>query len=224
MGKQIVDLSHTIEHGHITYPGMPAPQISDFLSFEEAKGKYAPGVAFNIGRIEMVANSGTSIDSPAHRYEGTADVADLPLAAVADLEGVVIRLVEFKERAITRQQLEGLGIRNRAVLIETGRGQAWGQPDYFTDHPYLTEDAAAYLKEEGALLVGIDSHNIDDTSDPLRPVHSILLAASIPIVENLTNLGQLPLEGFYFTAAPMKMKGMSAFPIRAWARLASNNG
>ncbi|GGG61111.1 cyclase family protein [Paenibacillus radicis (ex Gao et al. 2016)] len=224
MGKQIVDLSHTIEHGHVTYPGMPAPQVSDFLSFEDAMGKYAPGVAFNIGRIEMVANSGTSIDSPAHRYEGTDDVAELPIAAIADLEGVVIRLEGFKERAVTRQYLEGHSIRDRAVLIETGRGQAWGQSGYFEDHPYLTEDAAAYLKEEGALLVGIDSHNIDDTSDPVRPVHSILLAAAIPIVENLNNLEQLPLEGFYFTAAPMKIRGMSAFPIRAWARLDSHNG
>ncbi|MEK8131905.1 cyclase family protein [Paenibacillus filicis] len=219
MPASIIDLSHTIAHGMETYPGFPAPQVSDYLSHEASKGRYAPGVTFNIGRIEMVANSGTSIDSPAHRYAGGADVAGLPLEVTADLDGVVVRLAGFTGRAVLRQHLEGYRVSNRAVLIETGRGRSWGLHGYFEEHPYLTKDAAAYLRDEGALLVAIDSHNIDDTSDPDRPVHTILLDAGIPIVENLTGTEQLPDEGFRFTAAPMKIQGMSAFPIRAWARI-----
>jgi kynurenine formamidase len=217
--NNIIDLSHTISHGLETYPGFPRPHISDYVSYEDSKGRYAPGVTFHIGCIEMVANSGTSIDSPAHRYEGANDVSELPIESITDLDGIVIRLSGYSGRAISRVELEGAPVHNRAVLIETGRGRAWGLKDYFVEHPYLTEDAAIYLRDEGAMLVAIDSYNIDDTSDPNRPVHTILLGAGIPIVENLNRAELLPIDGFRFTAVPVKVKGMSAFPVRAWARL-----
>nr|WP_238322796.1 cyclase family protein [Gorillibacterium massiliense] len=216
----LVDLSHRVESGMETYPNMPRPQVTDHLSYEASKERYAPGVTFNIGRVDMVATSGTAIDSPAHRYENHPDIAEMPLESVADLEGIVIRLAGMSGRAVTRQALAASGsVRGKAVLIETGMSTQWGSPPYFAEHPYLTKDAAEFLVTEGAALVAIDSLNIDDTSDPNRPVHSILLAAGVPIVENLTNLNQLPTEGFRFTAAPMKLKGMTSFPIRAWARL-----
>ncbi|AJY77403.1 cyclase family protein [Paenibacillus beijingensis] len=217
----LIDLSHTIVSGMETYPGFPKPQVSDYLSYEASEGRYAPGVTFHIGRVDMVANSGTAIDSPAHRFAGKADVAGLPIDSVADLDGVVIRLEGMKGRAISRQALAACNVRDRAVLIETGHGKLWGTPAYFEEHPYLTRDAAEYLREEGAHLVALDSLNIDDTRDPHRPVHSILLEAGIPIVENLCNLEQLPAEGFRFSAVPMKLQGMSAFPVRAWAKVTS---
>ncbi|RXZ81642.1 cyclase family protein [Paenibacillaceae bacterium] len=215
----IVDLSHTITSGMETYPGFPAPQVSDYLSYEASEGRYAPGVTFHIAKVTMVANSGTSLDSPAHRFAGTADVAELPLAAVADLAGIVIPLKGKSGRAITREMLTTANVRNRAVLLETGQGERWGSPDYFAEHPYLTREAAEYLRDEGALLVAIDSHNIDDTTDLERPAHSVLLEAAIPIVGNLNNAGMLPAEGYRFSAVPMKLSGMSAFPVRAWARI-----
>ncbi|MCR8644233.1 cyclase family protein [Paenibacillus sp. N1-5-1-14] len=221
--SKLIDLSHSIVSGMETYPDFPKPQVTDYISHEESEGRYAPGVTFHIGRVDMVANTGTAIDSPAHRFAGMADVAGLSIDSVADLEGIVIRLNGMTGRAITRQALAAYPLNGRAVLIETGMGQMWGLTAYFEKHPYLTHDAAEYLRDEGAVLVGIDSLNIDNTTDPYRPAHSILLGAGIPIVENLCNLEQLPTEGFRFSAAPMKLQGMSAFPVRAWARLTTNH-
>lgn len=219
----LVDLSHLIKNGMEIGPGYPVPEVSDFLTYEESESRYAPGVTFHIGRVDMVANTGTYMDSPAHRYAGKADISALPIDLVADLEGILIRMSGMEGRAIDVHALIPYHIRGRAVLIETGHAKMWGTPDYFKAHPYLTQEAAAYLRDEGALLVGIDSLNIDDTQDPLRPAHSILLDAGIPIVENLCNLEQLPVEGFRFSAAPMKLQGMSAFPVRAWARRISDH-
>ena len=217
--SKLIDLSHTIMNGMETYPGFPKLQISDYISYEDSKGLYPPGVTFHIGRVDMVANSGTAIDSPAHRFAGKSDIAELPIDSVADLDGVVIRLGGMNGRAITRQALGAFNVRDRAVLIETGHGKLWGNQSYFNDHPYLTQDAAEYLREEGAVLVAIDSFNIDNTDDPHRPAHTILLDAGILIVENICNLEQLPIEGFRFSAVPMKLQGMSAFPVRAWAKM-----
>jgi arylformamidase len=194
-----VDLSHTIEHGMTTYPGLPGPLICDFLSREASRGRYAPGVEFHIGKIEMVANTGTYLDSPFHRYADGKDLSALPLSSLAGLEAVVIR--------------------GRAVLVRTGWDVHWGAPAYLDGNPYLTADAAAYLVAEGAALVGIDSLNIDDIKDLERPVHSTLLAAEIPIVEHLCRLGQLPDAGFRFSAVPPKVAGFGTFPVRAFATL-----
>ena len=221
-GRGLVDLSHAIHDGQITYPGLPAISIKDHLSHDAALGGYAEGVSFQIGRIDMVANSGTSIDAPYHRFPGTPDVAALPLASMADLQGIVVRLAGMAGKAVTRQALLPAteDVAGKAVLIETGWSARWGTPDYFAGHTYLTHDAAQYLRDRGVALVGIDSLNIDDTSDPSRPVHSLLLAAGIPIVENLANLHELPIDGFRFSAVPMRAVGMGAFPVRAWARTA----
>lgn len=215
----LIDLSHLIVNDMETYPGFPKPQVSDYLTYEESEGRYAPGVTFHISRVDMVANTGTAIDSPAHRYAGKPDISELSIDSVADLDGVVIRLEGMNGMAVSRQALSAYNVRGRAVLIETGHAKLWGTPAYFTAHPYLARDAAEYLRDEGASLVAIDSLNIDDTDDPHRPAHSVLLEAGIPVVENLRNLDQLPTEGFRFSAVPMKLQGMSAFPVRAWARL-----
>lgn len=217
--SKLIDLSHTIVNGMETYPGFPKPQISDYLSYQASEKRYAPGVTFHIGRVDMVANTGTAIDSPAHRFAGKSDVAGLPIESIADLDGVVIRLEGMTGRAISRQALVACNVSGRAVLIETGHAKSWDSHAYFEEHPYLTQDAAEYLRDEGAVLVAIDSFNIDDTNDPHRPVHSILLEADILIVENLCNLERLPTEGFRFSAVPIKLQGMSAFPVRAWARV-----
>jgi arylformamidase len=212
----LIDLSHIIRNGETVYPGLPAPVISDHLSHDASRARYGPGVTFQIGRIEMVANTGTAIDAPYHRYPGEPDIAALPLEHVADLDGVVI---DAQVAAISRPALGSADVRGKAVLVRTGWSSRWGTSEYGPAHPYLMADAADYLRDAGAVLVGIDSLNVDDTTDPARPVHSILLAAAIPIVENLTNLGQLPARGFRFSAVPMRVAGMGAFPVRAWARL-----
>lgn len=219
----LVDLSHSVRDGQITYPGLPAISIKDHLSHEGSRGRYAEGVTFQIGRIDMVANSGTAIDAPHHRFPGMPDVAAMPLTSTANLKGVVVRLGGMAGKAVTRQALLPAtdDVKGKAVLIETGWSAKWATPDYFVGHPYLTRDAALYLRECGVALVGIDSLNIDDTSDPSRPVHSLLLSAGIPIVENLTDLHKLPIDGFHFSATPMRAQGMGAFPVRAWARTGS---
>ena len=213
-----IDVSHTIEHGLITYKGLPAPIICDFLSREQSKEHYAEGTQFQIGKIDMVTNTGTYLDSPFHRYEDGKDLSELELTSLADLDGVVIRAKSKALRAIDAKALEGLDVKGKAVLIETEWSQHWGAEKYFEGtHPFLTKDAAQFLADEGAALVGIDSYNIDDTADLTRPAHSILLGAGIPIVEHMCNLNQLPDDAFKFFAVPVKVKGMGTFPVRAFA-------
>jgi arylformamidase len=212
----LIDVSHSIESGMITYNGLPAPIVCDFLSREASRKVYAPGVEFHIGRIDMVANTGTYLDSPFHRYADGADVAGVPIERTADIPGIVVRADRLRNRPVTADVFNGLDIRGRAVLVRTGWDRNWRTDQYFSGHPFLTADAAAYLVEAGATLVGIDSLNIDDTADLARPVHSALLGAGIPIVEHLTGLARLPEDGFRFFAAPVKVKGMGTFPVRAF--------
>lgn len=206
----LVDLSHIVSHGEETYPGLPAPQVSDHLSHQASAGRYAPGVTFQIGRIDMVANSGTAIDAPFHRYPTAADVAQLALDRIADVDAVVIHLQGMRGRAIERHALGAVDVNRRAVLLDTGWAARWGTPAYLQDRPFLSRDAAACLRDRGAVLVGIDTLNIDDTDDPQRPAHSVLLAADIPIVENLASLAALPGEGLRFSAVPMRVAGMGS--------------
>lgn len=217
----IIDLSPVVRDGQATYPGLPAPSIKDFLSHEDSRGRYAEGVTFQIGRIEMMANSGTSLDAPYHRFPDADDVASFPLSRVVDLDGIVVRLNGMMGRSIEQQALMAVSgqLAGRAVLIETGFSSRWGTPSYFVNHPFLTAGAATYLRDQGVVLVGIDSLNVDDTDDPSRPAHSILLAANIPVVESLVDLQKLPSSGFRFSAAPVRAEGMGAFPVRAWARI-----
>lgn len=213
----MIDLSHTIEHGLITYKGLPPPIICDYLSREASKSHYTEGTSFHIGKIEMVANTGTYIDAPYHRYENGIDLAELPLRSIAGVDGIVVRATNARY-AVDEELFKHLDVRDKAVLIETGWSRYWSTEQYFEGHTYITEPVATYLKDNGALLVGIDSYNIDDTNDGRRPVHSILLGAGIPIVEHMCNLSALPDTGFRFYAVPPKIKAFGTFPIRAFAQ------
>jgi arylformamidase len=210
-----IDISHTVEHGMITYKGLPAPVISDFLSREDSRSHYDEGTEFNIARIDMVANTGTYLDSPFHRYPRGKDLAHLDLSAIANVDGVVVR---SSERAISEQALEGVDIKGKAVLFHTGWDVHWRTDTYSNgEHPFVTESAAEYLAKGGASIVGIDSYNIDSTSSGKRPAHSILLGHDIPIVEHLCGLGELPDSGFKFFAVPVKVRHFGTFPVRAFA-------
>jgi arylformamidase len=218
-GRIYVDLSHVIEDGLVTYPGLPAARICDFLSREQSRAKYAAGTEFQIARIEIVANTGTYIDCPSHRYAHGHDLSQVGIAAFADLDGIVIRADHREVRAIDASWFRDKELRGRAVLVHTGWDAYWREQGYAIEHPFLTEDAAAYLRDCGVALVGIDSMNIDDTRGGERPVHTTLLGAEILIVEHLCNLAALPDEGFAFSAIPPKVKGAGTFPVRAMARL-----
>ncbi len=217
---QKIDLSHMIEDGMITYKGLPAPTMCDHLSRERSRGIYAPGTEFQIGRIDMVGNTGTYLDTPYHRFDDGHDLADLLLDRVSNVPAVVVRMDGSATRAIDWTAFAATDIGGRAVLVQTGWSRHWRTDRYFEDHPFLTAAAATYLRDKGARLVGIDSFNIDDVSGGERPVHTILLGADIPIVEHLTNLDALPIEGFRFWAVPPKIKAMGTFPVRAHAELA----
>jgi arylformamidase len=216
---RLIDLSHTVEHGMVTYKGLPAPIVCDFLSREDSRRIYAPGTEFHIGKIEMVANTGTYLDAPFHRYADGKDLSELPLESVADLDATVVRARAEAGRAIGPEAFRGRDLKGRAVLVHTGWSRHWRTERYFEGHPFLTAGAAALLRDEGAALVGIDSLNIDDISGGERPVHSTLLRADIPIVEHMANLDQVPDAGFRFHAVPVKVKRFGTFPVRAYALL-----
>lgn len=218
MSHKLVDLSHEVEHGMITYKGLPAPIICDFLSREDSRKHYAEGTEFNIGKIEMVANTGTYVDSPYHRFADGIDLAELPLESLADLESVVVYGQNFG-RAINAKAFKDVNVKGKAVLIHTGWSRHWRTDQYFEGHPFLTRDAAEFLAASGAAFVGIDTYNIDDTTDGTRPAHTILLGNRIPICEHMCGLENLPASGFRFHAAPVKVKAFGTFPVRAYAVL-----
>ena len=213
----LVDVSHTVEHGMITYKGLPAPVISDYLSREDSRTRYAPDTEFHIGKIEMVANTGTYLDSPYHRYARGKDLAALDLDSIANLDGVVVRHLDKHDPAITEQSFIDVDVKDKAVLVHTGWDKHWRTEEYSSGkHPFLTEGAATYLAKNAAVLVGIDSFNIDATKDGNRPAHSVLLGHDIPIVEHLCGLEDLPDGGFKFFAVPVKVRQFGTFPVRAF--------
>jgi kynurenine formamidase len=211
------DLSHVIEQGMLTYKGLPAPLICDYLSREASRKLYAPGTEFQIGKIEMVANTGTYLDSPFHRYADGKDLSALPLGSLANLDCVVAHVDAAGSRAIDELPFDAKDVRGRAVLVHTGWDRHWRTDQYFEGFPYLTGRLAAWLVEAGAKLVGIDSHNIDNTDGGERPVHSALLGNQIPIVEHMCGLKALPQSGARFFAVPPKVKNFGTFPVRAFA-------
>jgi arylformamidase len=213
--QTLIDLSHEIHNGLITYKGLPAPIICDYLSRENSLGKYEEGTTFQIGKIEMVSNTGTYVDCPFHRYEHGKDLSDTSLEAFANLNAITIDATNTIE--IGKAYFENKEIRGRAVLVNTGWARHWNTDTYFENHPYINREAAEYLRDCEVKLVGIDSHNIDDTKGNSRPVHTILLGSDILIVEHLCNLDRLPEEGYLFSAVPPKFKGVGTFPVRAFA-------
>jgi len=217
--KQLIDLSHVIENGTITYKGLPGPVICDFLSREASRQNYEEGTEFQIGKIEMVTNTGTYVDCPFHRYENGEDLSQVALERFAHLPAVLVRAEDARTLGIGPEFFKGLSLKGKAVIVRTNWSRHWGTDQYFENHPYITEEAAQYLLAQGAVLVGIDSHNIDDTRTRKRPVHTILLNAGILIVEHLCHLDALPVDEFIFNAVPPKFKGVGTFPVRAYAEV-----
>ena len=213
---RLVDLSHSVADGTVTYKGLPAPKICDFWTREGSAEHYDDGSSFQIGRIDMVANTGTYLDTPFHRYADGDDLAAVGIERCAALDGLLVR---SDDMAVDADLFEGLDVRGKAVLVQTDWSRHWGSDAYFEGHPFLTEASARLLAERGAALVGIDSYNIDDTRTRRRPVHTVLLGAGTLIVEHMTNLDALPPSGFRFTAAPPKIEGMGTFPVRAFAEI-----
>jgi arylformamidase len=218
---RLIDVSHTIEAGMVTYKGLPAPIICDYLSREASRRVFAAGTEFQIGRIDMVANTGTYLDSPFHRYSGGKDLSELPLESLANLSCVVARVEPKAGRAIDALPFKAKDLRNKAVLIHTAWDRHWRTDQYFEGFPHLAADLARWLRDAGVALVGIDSHNIDCTDTGERPVHSTLLGADIPIVEHLCGLDAVPESGCQFFAVPVKVKGFGTFPVRAFAAMES---
>ena len=216
--SRLVDLSHTVEDGMITYKGLPAPVVCDFWSRQESRKNYTEGTEFQIGKIEMVANTGTYVDAPFHRYADGKDLSELPLESLARIDGIVVR-IDPKIRSIDFEHFRSLDVAGKALLVHTGWDRHWRTEQYFEGHPFLTRRAAQYLADANVRLVVIDSLNIDDTADGTRPTHTILLGKDIPIAEHLCNLDKLSDQSFRFSAVPVKVKGMGSFPVRAFAEL-----
>lgn len=217
---RLIDLSHTIHEGLITYPGLPAPVFTPHLTREESRAKYAPGTEFALDLITMIGNTGTYLDSPFHRYEGGTDLAGLALSTLVDLPAEVFHLSDSLERGIPASVFWDRDVAGKAVLLHTGWSRHFATPAYLTGAPFLTVDGVDYLVSQGVTLVGIDSLNIDDTeSGGERPAHSGLLAAGIHVVEHLRGLEQLPPSGALFSAVPPKVEGFGTFPVRAFARV-----
>jgi kynurenine formamidase len=218
MSHKLIDLSHEVEHGMITYKGLPAPIICDFLSREASRKNYAEGTTFHIGKIKLVANTGTYVDSPFHRFADGIDLSELPLESLVNLQGIVVHAQDYG-RAIPASAFERVDLAGKALLVHTGWSRHWRTDQYFEGHPFLTKDAAQYLADAQVAFVGIDTYNIDDTADGTRPAHTILLGNQIPICEHMCGLEKLPNSGFRFHAAPVKVKAFGTFPVRAYAVL-----
>jgi kynurenine formamidase len=214
--RRLVDLSHPITAGMTTYPGLAGPEIETYISRADSAARLAPGVSFHIGRLSMVANTGTYLDAPFHFHEAGADTAALPLERLVDVPMVVVDA--RAHRTISAEALPSVReLGGTAVLFHTDWSRHWGTSEYFENSPHLLRDTVEVLIEAGVALVGIDALNIDDVNDLARPAHHGLLGAGIPIVEHLTNLAELPQRGARLTAIPPPVVGMGTMPVRAVA-------
>jgi kynurenine formamidase len=220
---RLIDLSHEIRDGMVTYPGIPAPVLGHAMTFEDSQGRYAPGTEFQIGTVRIAGNTGTYIDMPSHRHRDGHDLSGLALESVASVDGIVIDQTGGT-KTITAAALGGRYIAGKAVLFRTGWSEHFGTEAYASDHPHIDRTCAEALAGGGARVVGIDSLNIDGTADGERPAHTVLLAAGIPILEHLTALDRLPLEGFTLFAVPPRIAGMASFPVRAFALVGAKRG
>lgn len=223
----VIDLSHPIEAGLVTYPGLPAPTITPYLTREDSRTRYAEGTEFAMDVITMIGNTGTYLDAPFHRYADGGDLASLDLRTLVGLRAEVFHVRDAwtpEQRGIRAATFGDRDLAGAAVLIDTGWDRHFGTPRYGSGAPFLTEEGARSLVDAGVALVGIDSLNIDDTeSGGERPAHSILLAGGIHVVEHLTNLDAVPARGARFTAAPPAVRGFGTFPVRAFATLAESH-
>jgi kynurenine formamidase len=216
----LIDLSHAIRAGMVTFKGLPGPVICDYLSREASRKNYEGGAEFQIGRIDMVSNTGTYIDCPFHRYADGKDLSETALERFVNLPAVVVRVDHRSHIDVRAEDFDGVDVFGKAVLVHTGCSRHWQTEQYFENHSFLTAEAAERLRDRGAVLVGIDSHNIDDTrSRNCRPVHTTLLREEILIVEHLRGLDRLPDRGFAFSAVPPKFAGVGTFPVRAFAQV-----
>src|ERR1700716_3339571 len=135
--RKLIDPSHTVEHGLVTYKGLPAPIICDCLSREASRKLYAPGTEFQIGKIEMVANTGTYLDSPFHRYADGKDLSELELLKLANLPAIKVSALNKQALAIDVQGIDvscfprAEDLAGKAVLVETGWSRHWNTPLYF---------------------------------------------------------------------------------------------
>lgn len=222
---RVIDLSHPIEAGLVTYPGLPAPIITPYLTREDSRARYAPGTEFEMDVITMIGNTGTYLDAPFHRYADGGDLASLELRTLVGLPAEVFHLRDAwapERRGIQAATLADRELHGAAVLLDTGWDRYFGRPEYASGAPFLAEDAARFLVDAGVRLVGIDSLNIDDTeSGGERPAHSILLAGGVHVVEHLANLDEVPARGARFTAAPPAVRGSGTFPVRAFATVSA---
>ncbi len=213
----LIDLSHTLASDMPVYPGLPEPQFRTWLTHEESltSGRYGSGTTFQIAVYEIGGNTGTYVDAPFHRYSQGHDLAELALEKLVNLPGIVV--TALREGPIGTEVFQGIDLSNKAILIRTDWSNRWGSSDYFRSGPFLTANACHFLVQSQVALVGIDCANIDDMSDEMRPAHTILLGADIPIVEHLCALGQVSGHDFRFFAVPPAIKGGTSFPVRAFA-------
>lgn len=219
---RLIDLSHTITAGMVTYPGLPAPTLTPYLTREASRERYAPGTEFAMDVITMIGNTGTYLDSPFHRYPDGTDLAALDLTHLVHVPARVFHLRDAPDRGAGAAVFEGEDLAGKAVLLDTGWDAHFGTETYGGPAPYLAEDAAKALIDAGVVLVGIDSVNVDDTSIEARgarPAHTLLLGAGVHVVEHLTDLNRLPEHGSFFTAVPPKVAGFGTFPVRAYAQI-----
>lgn len=216
--KKFVELNHFLEDGMMTYPGLPRPKIGAFLNHEASRSRYKDQAEFYLGKVEMVCNLGTYLDSPFHRYPDGLDLSQIPLERVAGIPGIVLDGIISSDRSITLQaddsELDG-----KAVLIRTGWDRRWGTDDYWEPGPFLSEKSIDLLIRSRVELVGVDFWNVDDTMDQARPAHTRLLASDILIVEHLCNLPVLPRIDFKFYAVPLRIVRGASFPVRAFAEI-----
>lgn len=226
---RFVDLSHVFEDG---MPGFKmrnedgtftqyTARIRPLLTHEQSLPRYHGKACFEITEMAFQTPVGTYLDSPYHRYPDGRDISEIRIDEVV-LPGVVIDVRgrrEFESVGLdVVRRLSGASLKGKAVLFNFGWDRCWGRDEYYA-YPHISEDLARHLVSAGARLVGVDTVNIDDSKDPTRPAHTLLLRNEVLIVENLTGLDQLHGMAFRFFAVPWKARKVASLPVRAFAEI-----
>jgi len=206
---KFIDLSHPLVHGQDNFPMDPKLSIVPHANTRTLK--------YNMTQVSMATHQGTHLDAMYHFVDDGKTIDQMPLEWFYG-DAILLRLPKAPREEIQVadfQPIEDQLKPGTRLVYETGWSQHFGQDDYFSDFPSLTQDAARYLVGRGIRLLGMD------TPTPSRDwyeVHHILLGkdAEVVVVEGLTNLAALPTR-FTFCGFPLNFKGRDGSPIRAVA-------
>jgi arylformamidase len=209
---RIVDLSHHYEDGMPIFPGLADPSFKPVAEVE--RDGYA------MSEYRLLNHIGTHVDAPAHQIAGGDTLDQIGLERLVT-DAVTIDVSDREPGPLTEGELAPRLDKVRAgdiVFLYSDNARNWGSDAYWTGWSYPDAEAARALIRRGISAIGFDGPSADPVDSTTFELHRIWLGAGRMIIENATNLDQLP-ERAQVVVAPLKVRDANGAPARIFALL-----